>query len=107
MVGSWVRCTDATVLCSDEAGLEFTADGTFYQLYADDSGRLWRGRGWGRRGWWETLVDATQPDVYQLRLYPDGAYGGTLVPVTLTGEASATRWNHRGICPGTSAKAGQ
>jgi hypothetical protein len=56
LVGTWIRCAQATrkfvTYEGDDIGFEFTADGRFYRIYPDHSGGLIRARGLGQEGAW-------------------------------------------------------
>ena len=51
--GSWLLCTKPSIFgTSDEAGLEFAADGNFYKLFATAAGTIERGSGFDKQGTW-------------------------------------------------------
>jgi hypothetical protein len=54
ITGKWIHCTGPTPFPLDgSAGVEFAADGKYYQLVTDSSGALVRGTGSTSQGTWE------------------------------------------------------
>jgi hypothetical protein len=108
LVGYWALCSEQSPFCSnEEAGLEIASDGRWYKLYADESGRLWRGLGWERRGTWK-LLDAgppwNAPGTYQLNL--EFLRGGIMmIRPELSGDRTQLHLNNNGACIGDYAKA--
>jgi LPXTG-motif cell wall-anchored protein len=56
LVGTWIRCAQATRKFiaheGDDIGFEFTADGRFYRIYPDEQGGLIRAEGLYQEGTW-------------------------------------------------------
>ena len=81
--GRWQACGECE---GGRAGLELTADGRWYALYADDTGLLWRAIEWKHSGAWETydMNAGGWPD-YRVRWIVDGAGTASDTPL-LYGE---------------------
>jgi len=79
MVGTWIRCRQATrkfvALEGDDIGFEFTADGRFYRIYPDDNGGLIRAEGLAQEGNWQ--ISDPYPAEFEerasLQLHPLGS----------------------------------
>lgn len=97
MLGTWALCDDVSVFGSSEAGLEITADGRWYKLYAE-GGKLVRGKGFDRAGRW-SIIDTSGfngAGSYQLNLDVDG--GGTVIThPALSGGPRKMRLNNNGV----------
>ena len=69
MVGTWIRCRQATrkfvALEGDDIGFEFTADGRFYRIYPDHSGGLIRAEGLYQEGVWQ--ISDPYPEAFEQR----------------------------------------
>lgn len=109
LLGVWTLCGEQSAFCStEESGLELTADGRWYKLFADADGRLWRGRGWDRRGSF-TIIDTSGGSngagSYQLNLEIDGS--GTVIshPV-IASDGRAMRIDNNGVCTGEYVRPG-
>lgn len=67
MIGRWVHCAGPPPFVLDgSAGVEFTADGRYYQLVEDGGDKLVRGTGFSAEGKWD--VSGT-PDGNFVRLW--------------------------------------
>lgn len=77
LLGQWVLCGATSVFGTNEAGLEFAADGSWYKLYAS-GGALVRGQGFDGQGTW-SIVDTSAvngtANPYQLNLNVGGGTG--------------------------------
>ena len=75
LIGRWLLCDTISVFgTSDEVGIEFTFDGRWYKLYANDDGTTSRGVGFDKMGSWIVIDTSVMngPGVFQLNLRIDG-----------------------------------
>jgi hypothetical protein len=75
LVGRWMLCGTVSVFGTQEAGLEFAADGRWYKLYLEPDGGVVRGKGFDREGGWSTIDTSAfnGKNTYQLNLDIDGS----------------------------------
>ncbi len=83
MLGVWLRCSTPSVInTTDDVGIEFDADGTFYQLYTDDGCTMRRGKSFGQTGTWESYDNGTTtsgtPNLWVYLNYNGGSMGSTM-----------------------------
>ena len=84
--GDWVACGDMPT-CNGRAGLEFTADHAYYELYADSDGTLWRATQWGHSGTWSAGESSGGGPPFLLSVYTYGE-GFRGLTANLAGSAS-------------------
>jgi len=78
LVGSWIACERPSIFgTNDELGIEFLADGTWYKLYASDSGATLRGSGFGSQGWWSPDMQA-DGGIMAFRIETWAGWGGAI-----------------------------
>ena len=97
LVGKWLSCDGASVFCSsNDIGLEFDADGTFYKLYVLADGTITRLQGWQRYGAYSLM------DFGFIQLEMD-VYGSGMVYSTLQfGDNPRTlALDNEGVCHGS------
>jgi hypothetical protein len=98
MVGQWMSC-GGSAFCGDEVGVELTADGAYYKLYAAGAGRVRRGSSFGQSGQWSVtdLSAMYGPGALQVGLN-DTTLGGIIVHPTFTASPRTMHLDNNGVC---------
>lgn len=92
LVGAWTRCGTGSAIGdpTNEAGLEFSADGRLQRLVRAADGTVASGSGPGNEGAW-TVIDTTDmngPGSYQVDLTVDGSGTRITFPVILAAPSA-------------------
>jgi hypothetical protein len=99
--GRWLSC-NGSVFCSNEIGIEITADGRWYKLYAAGPTTLVRGAGFDETGTWSVIDTSSMnfPDAWwQLNFEIYGSGFIVTHPALSTGPRHM-RLNNNGVCQG-------
>jgi hypothetical protein len=77
VIGTWFRCSGYSIFRTDEIGIQFSGDGTWYKLFPGSPGNVYRGLGFDQQGTW-TLAGTSSPFTIHMVVF-----GGADVPAGL------------------------
>lgn len=96
LIGTWIQCAGPPLpgALVDDVGIEITADGFFFRLFATDAGELARATGLEQEGEWDIL---DHPGA--VNFWPTGSYGLADTALTFFPTAPEMRLDAEGSEP--------
>lgn len=75
-IGRWVRCSGPKIIQSEQAGIEFDADGSYFVLADDGHGGVTKLTGFGNQGMWDGSQETATTVQWNIHPMPNAGTGG-------------------------------